>query len=333
MAASVMLVLGDMFDGPSDLIVLPCSTAGTVMGEVARRLSEYALPTPTAGMKFGEVKIMPFEGGEHIAQFVAFAASVHVAISAAVQSIAGRVGAIEAIAVALGEFSKQNPSVRSISVPLLGSRVGRLDPEAIVAALKDGFLRSAHKHAVLNVHVLDKDVFHRLRGDKAAPAAEAKKTVRAFISHTSSTDAAVEWVKELALFLIDRGIQARLDQFNLRRGMDLPQWMCNELALADKVVIVCDAAYKKKADGSLGGVGWETRIIQGDMLNLRPDSTKYQVVVRTEKLNEGLPVYLKGKYAFHAGPRDESKAFRAELVRELLDLPPDAERNATEFSA
>jgi hypothetical protein len=66
----------------------------------------------------------------------------------------------------------------------------------------------------------------------------------------------VDWVKELALFLIDNGIQARLDRFHLRRGMDLPQWMCNELQMADKVIIVCDETYKQKADGRLGGVGW-----------------------------------------------------------------------------
>jgi hypothetical protein len=40
--------------------------------------------------------------------------------------------------------------------------------------------------------------------------------------------------------------------------MELPQWMCNELDLADKVVIVSDEAYAEKADGHLGGVGWET---------------------------------------------------------------------------
>jgi hypothetical protein len=55
--------------------------------------------------------------------------------------------------------------------------------------------------------------------------------------------------------------------------MDLQQWMCNELSMARKVVVVCDESYKQKADGRLGGVGWETMIIQGDIANLPPDST------------------------------------------------------------
>ena len=114
--------------------------------------------------------------------------------------------------------------------------------------------------------------------------------------------------------------------------MDLPQWMCNELAMAHKVIVVCDETYKQKADGRLGGVGWETMIIQGDVANLPPDSTKYQVVVRSEDINKGLPMYLKTKYAFHARPSDRSNAFRDELVHELLDLPVDERLEANQFT-
>jgi len=56
MKPSVKLRLGDMFDGPSDLIVLPCSTSGTITGFVARRLIEYSIPHPKAGMTLGEVE-------------------------------------------------------------------------------------------------------------------------------------------------------------------------------------------------------------------------------------------------------------------------------------
>ena len=91
--------------------------------------------------------------------------------------------------------------------------------------------------------------------------------------------------------------------------MDLPQWMCNELALATRVIIVSDEAYKAKADGREGGVGWETMIIQGDLSVLPHDSTKYQVVVRSECLQDGLPIYLKTRYAFHARPSGFAKFF------------------------
>jgi hypothetical protein len=76
MEPSVKLRLGNLFDGPSDLIVLPCSTAGTITGFVARSLAQYSIPHPREGMKLGEIEITPFEGAENIAQYVAFAASV-----------------------------------------------------------------------------------------------------------------------------------------------------------------------------------------------------------------------------------------------------------------
>lgn len=324
MTASVKLKLGDLFDGPADVVVLPCSTGGTITGFVARTLSKYSLPHPSAGMRLGEVEILPFEGGENIAQFVAFAASV--------KSMTSSLSAIEAIAVKLGEFTRNESSARVISVPLLGAGAGGLQTEAVVAALKKGFESSADDGANLIIHVLHKEVFDRLHGNKRKIAGQPKDAVRVFISHTSSTEEDAEWVKELALSLIDNGIQARLDRFHLRRGMDLPQWMCNELALAQKVIVVCDETYKQKADGRLGGVGWETMIIQGDVANLPPDSTKYQVVVRAEDISQGLPMYLRTKFAFHARPSDRNQSFRDELVRELLDFPLDERLEAKQFS-
>lgn len=324
MAASVKLKLGDLFDGPADVVVLPCSTGGTITGFVARTLSKYSLPHPSAGMRLGEVEVLPFMGGENIAQFVAFAASV--------KSMTSSLAAIETIAVKLGEFTRNESSARVISVPLLGAGAGGLQSEAVVAALKKGFESSAHDGANLIIHVLHKEVFDRLRGNRRKMVGQPKDAVRVFISHTSSTEEDAEWVKELALFLIDNGIQARLDRFHLRRGMDLPQWMCNELALAQKVIVVCDETYKQKADGRLGGVGWETMIIQGDVANLPSDSTKYQVVVRAEDISQGLPMYLRTKFAFHARLSDINQSFRDELVRELLDLPLDERLEAKQFS-
>jgi len=275
-------------------------------------------------MELGQVELLPFEGGENIAQFVAFARSV--------TGMTSNENAIENIGFTLGEFTKQETSVRVISVPLLGAGSGGLKSESVVAALTTGFSKSADENATLLIRVLHQDVFNRLRDNRPTLAGRRKNSNRIFISHTSNTDEAVEWVENLALFLIDNGIQARLDKFHLRRGMDLPQWMCNELSLAQKVIIVCDETYKLKADGRLGGVGWETMIIQGDVANLPPASTKYQVIVRTDDIQKGMPLYLKTKYAFHAPPSDKADSFQNELLRELLDLPLDERIETREFS-
>jgi SEFIR domain len=324
MEATVRLRLGDLFDGPADLIALPCSTAGTITGFVARSLIHYSIPHPRVDMALGEVEILPFEGADDIAQYVAFAASVRRSSSS--------VEAIERIGVALGEFTQAQPSVRTVSAPLLGAGAGGIQSEKAVAALRKGFTSTADPRATLVIHVLHKDVYERLKGNRRVIQGKLKETVRVFISHTSKSEAAVEWVRALALYLIEQGVQARLDKFHLRRGMDLPQWMCNELALAQKVIVICDEIYKQKADGRMGGVGWETMIIQGDLAGLPPESTKYQVIVRADDISKGLPMYLQTKYAFHAPSTDETQSFRRELLTELLDLPIDPLMEARECS-
>src|SRR5262245_37757992 len=324
MSAKVKLRLGDLFDGPSDLIVLPCSTSGTITGFVARRLVQYSIPHPQTGMALGDVEIVPFEGAEDIAQFVAFAASV--------RGNSSSLDALQSIGHALGSFTATNPAVRYVAAPLLGAGAGGLQSERVVAALQKGFVADAVPDASLAIHVLHKDVYDRLKGNRSVIEGRQKQVVRVFISHTAKSDEAVEWVKALALYLIDQGIQARLDRFHLRRGMDLQQWMCNELALAEKVIVVCDEAYKQKADGRLGGVGWETMIIQGDLASLPPDSTKYQVIVRASRLEKGLPVYLRTRYAFHVPDTSAEMSFREELVKELLDLAVDPALEAREFT-
>ena len=57
--ALVQLKLGDMFDGPCDLIVLPCSTSGTITSFVRQRLINYNIPYPKPGMRLGDVAILP----------------------------------------------------------------------------------------------------------------------------------------------------------------------------------------------------------------------------------------------------------------------------------
>ncbi len=323
MQPTVKLRIGDMFDGPADLIVLPCSVTGTITGFVARRLAQHSIPHPKAGMALGEVEILPFDGGEEIAQFVAFAASVN--------NNASDINAIREIGKALGSFTKQNASVKYVATPLLGAGAGGIQSEQVVTALRDGFEFTAAPDAIMVIHVLHQEVYERLRGNRRIIQGLPKTLVRVFISHTSKTDETIEWVKELALHLIDQGIQARLDKFHLRRGMDLQQWMRNELTMAEKVIIVSDEAYKQKADGHVGGVGWETRIIQDDIDSLPHDSTKYQVVVRADEIKKGLPIYLNSRFAFHAPGPAQDKLFRDELIKELLDIPIDPTLERREF--
>ena len=89
-------------------------------------------------------------------------------------------------------------------------------------------------------------------------------------------------------------MDARLDQFLLKPGMDIPQWMTNEIVKASKVILVCDSSYVIKADTRSAGVGWESMIIQGDILSHGTTSRKY-IPIAFDNVSENIPLYLRTK--------------------------------------
>ena len=180
----VQLKLGDMFDGPSDLIVLPCSTSGTITEFVRDRLINHRIPYPKPGMKLGDVTVMPFQGGESIAQYVAFAASV--------RGNSTTEEAIRRIGEQLGSATVEQPTIRRVSAPLLGAGAGGLQSETVVQALSAGFKSTAHRDAKLVIHVLHESVFERLSGNAdqrlgVHREVEPSRAPRVFVSycHTS----------------------------------------------------------------------------------------------------------------------------------------------------
>lgn len=328
MTSPVKIRLGDMFDGSSDLIVLPCSTNGTVTNFVAKALRNYKIPHPKHRYKLGEVDLRPFEGGESIAQFMAFAASV--------DNMTSNIEAIRSIGAQIGAYTSQEDSIRAVSVPLLGAGAGGLLSGDVVQALSDSFRSKAHHDAILTISVLHKNVFDRLASDSALvkPLAQPQEqeihhgAIRLFISYTGTSPEHRSWVVELATFLRMNGVEARLDQWHLRKGMDLPHWMTNELEMADRVLVISDAQYASKADGRLGGVGWETMIIQGDLSNLPPDDNKYLVIVKEENVKEGLPRYLKTKFCIHWPSGGNDNRLQQDLLKEIYNVslePPVGE--------
>ena len=308
-----------MFHGACDLIVLPCSTSGTVTQFVFNRLEAYKIPKPRVGLKLGEIEMCPFKGGENIAQYVAFAVSVDNNYS--------ELSAVEKIGKGVGEYTLSNSAIQIIHIPLLGAGAGNLQSERVVEALKKGFQSNSSMSAVLIIHVLHPNVFDRItnhfKGSKiieAAKQTENIQPIRAFVSWTKTDDAHWNWTEDLVKFLRENGINARIDMWHLKTGMDLPQFMTNELSLANKVIIISNEQYAAKADGRTGGMGWETMIIQGDMSRQPHDSTKYITIVKCDNLDAGLPLYLKSKYVIHWASTSKENVIRQRLISELLNI-------------
>jgi hypothetical protein len=104
--------------------------------------------------------------------------------------------------------------------------------------------------------------------------------------------------------------------------------MTNEVILADKVLLVCDSHYMQKADFRKGGVGWETMIIQGDMLTQGDNKQKYIAIVREEQVEKALPIYIRSKFALNWGKKNVSEAQVQELVLRLFDCDLEPELGA-----
>ncbi len=321
----VRLKYGDMFEGPSDLVVIPCSTGGTITELVYNRLIHHKIPMPPRAMQHGAVKVIPFQGGEHIAQYVAYAASVRGHGSSEV--------AIENIGMQLGKTTANLKGLKLVAAPLLGTGAGGLDGRRALYALTTGFKSTADKDAQLVIYVRDRPVFDQLssatKSSSRKPSTQAVP-IRAFISYSKSSPEHIQWVERLGAYLRQHGIDVHLDEWHLRHsGGDLPQFMTNELVLAKRVIIVSDERYAEKADGRVGGVGWETMLIQGDMAKLPSDSTKYLVIVRSQDLNAGLPRYLKTKFVLHWPTEHLDSRNREKLLAELYDvvrIPPLGKR-------
>lgn len=159
---------------------------------------------------------------------------------------------------------------------------------------------------------------------------EAERPIRAFISYTQSDEVHARWVKDIATVLRENGIDARLDVWHLRPGMDVAQWMANELDLADRVVLVCDEKYTQKADRRHGGVGWEIRLVQGELLQSQADNPdKFIPLFRTESA-ESAPAFLKSVLGIHCPPSGNDDRSR---VQDLIKAINRAEEQAPPLGA
>jgi hypothetical protein len=316
-----------MFEGPSDLVVLPCSIIPTVTPFVTERLRRFSIGQPTEPMTLGGVYFVRLTDAEHVANWAAYAASVDAGRSSSLD-------AIEAIGRRLGAHAAEHADVNSVASPMLGTGSGGLAPEPATQSLVRGFLATAPDRAILRLYALDEGVFSDLKGFFASAGSSAEHDMidaasvppRVFVSYTASSPQHQHWVTELATFLRANGINARLDRWHLRHGMDVAQWMCNELDQAERVVLICDELYAQKADGRHGGVGWEIRIVQGDLLT-RPDSAttaKYLPVICSTEIVDGTPGFLKSVYCLHWPRSADEDDKRRELLEALYDVGPTA---------
>ena len=119
---------------------------------------------------------------------------------------------------------------------------------------------------------------------------------KVFISYSWEDAEHKEWVRSLTDKLLEKGIDATLDQYDLSLGDRLPQFMEQSVTNADHALIICTPTYKEKSDARKGGVGYEGHIITGELFS-KGNERKFIPIIRKGSVSEALPVSLAGKLA------------------------------------
>lgn len=312
----IQIIYGSIFDSKCDLLIVPCDNGGGVTRSVYTNLHERGLPTMVGRIPYGKVHFR--ESRYEFAGTIGYAASVNV------DTITSDAEAITQIAKEIVGYATEN-QIRIVNIPLLGSGAGGMTPVDSFEALRS--ILSAEEDITFNVFCFTREAYRNLSATReVAPEEKPIPHPRVFISYTGTDKDNASWVKSLATALREHGVDARLDAFHLKPGFDLPQWMTNEVIMAEKVLLVCDKYYMEKADFRRGGVGWETMVIQGDMLAQGDNKRKYIAIIREGAADQALPIYMKSKYAFNWGKEPNIDPERLkELVLCIFDCDTEPE--------
>lgn len=120
-----------------------------------------------------------------------------------------------------------------------------------------------------------------------------KEIKKAFISYAWDSEEHKNWVLKLATDLRRHGVDAILDQWDARLGNDLSFFMEQGLTDSHFVLCICSDRYIEKANGGIGGAGYEKRIIASEMMN-NSDKRYIIPIIKGNNRIEKVPTFLSG---------------------------------------
>lgn len=150
--------MGDIFEGPADLIVLPCSARGTIRKSLRKTAEKYDFPTPEElhlNLQHGDISaVYPFPD-RTISKFFVYAASVYFDESS--------IEILETIGRKLGILTTIKSEIVHIETVLLGTGAGGVSTEVAGRALSKGFCATSKDNATLVICVQDAERLERLK--------------------------------------------------------------------------------------------------------------------------------------------------------------------------
>ena len=119
--------------------------------------------------------------------------------------------------------------------------------------------------------------------------------------------------------LRNNGVDAILDQWDLKPGDDLPRFMEQGLISADRVLMLCTDKYVEKANSGAGGVGYEKMIVTADLLKTIDSNKVIPLICQSGSSN--VPNFLRSKLFIDFSLPDLFEFSFDELVRTLHNAP------------
>lgn len=145
-----------------------------------------------------------------------------------------------------------------------------------------------------------------------------------FISYSWSNADHEQWVVDLANRLVESGVDAILDKWDLREGHDTISFMEKMVNAPDikKVIMICDEVYAQKANGRNGGVGTETQIISKEIYsNNSQDKFVAVLAERDEHGKPFLPTYYNSRLFVDLSNDERFTDEFEKLLRWIFDKP------------
>jgi hypothetical protein len=143
---------------------------------------------------------------------------------------------------------------------------------------------------------------------------------KVFISYSHDSPEHKAWALRLATSLRGVGIDTVLDQWDLRAGGDMVEFMAKGISTADRVVMICTETYVTKAEAGKGGVGYERLIVTAEVV-AAIDTIKFIPIVRNNTGERKVPIFLGPRMYVDFSDDAQYDTKIEELAREIWGAP------------
>ena len=161
----------------------------------------------------------------------------------------------------------------------------------------------------------------RKESKKATELKEPSDNPIVFISYSWDDEQHKEWVLNLADRLCSDGIDVILDRYYLKPGKNLPHFVEQSIARAERILIVFTPNYKLKADKRAGGVGYEYSIMNAELYNNQTSNEKIIPVLRAGNKEDSIPAFMQQFIHIDIRNNDNLETSYVDLLREIYNEP------------